>query len=239
MRGRRHRWVAVATAIMTAGCADMVGIGPLDVDAPPETTTSPTTPPPPAPTTPQHDSRGPTHARSEVDPSVTTCTEKETPFASPRIVFSTGLGSGWDTTNAIKTQDDVSARATPDLSTNDTQMLVALGFGFAVPANAIIRAVTMEIRVRQSFGPANGMRDKLVGLVPFEGAANLRMDAPYSDAFMTRVYRGDAKRWGAKLTPEMVDAPEFGVVFQSARTVYPFVTSVDVDALKMKIAYCE
>lgn len=237
MRGRRHRWIAVAAAIMTAGCGDMIGIGALDVDEPPESATSPTMPPPP--TTPQQDSKGATHTRSEVDPSVTKCTEKETPFASPRIVFNTGLGSAWDATNAIKTLDDVSARAVPDLTTNDTQTLVALGFGFAVPANAIIRGVTMEIRVRQGFGPPNGMRDKVVGLVPFDGAANLKVEAPYSDAFMTRVYRGDTKHWGAKLTPEVVDAPEFGVVFQSTRTVYPFGTSVEVDVLRMKIAYCE
>lgn len=224
-------------ALLSAGCADMAGIGPLDV-ATPESATSPTMPPPPPPNDdpPPSDRRAGT-ARA-MDPAPV-CTEKETPFVAPRIVYNGGGGVAWAMTNAIMNQDDVSAQAVPDLSTNDTQLLVALGFGFDIPAHAIIRGVTIEIRVRQGFGPTNGTRDKLVGLVPFDDAANLKMDAPYSNTFMTRTYGGEVKRWGAKLTPKQVTAPEFGVAFQSARTVYPYGTSVEVDVLKMKIAYCE
>ena len=239
MRGRRHLLMAVAAGLMAAGCADMAGIGPLDVAAPPETVTSPTTPPPARDDDESTPAPAPTrHGESALDPSPA-CTEGETPFVAPRVVFNRGGGSAWAMTSAIMNQDGISARAVPDLSTNDTQVLVAVGFGFQVPPNAIIRGVTIELRVRQGFGPPNGTRDKLIGLVPFEGAANLAMDAPYSDVFTTRTYGGDMKRWGAKLTPKLVNAPEFGVVFQSFRTVYPLGTSVELDVLKMRIAYCE
>ena len=103
-----------------------------------------------------------------------------------------------------------------------TQYLSATGFGFSVPANAVILGVTLTVTKVASAGTT--VFDSSAGATGFPGVRLQNAGAPLgadhsiagqypAGAPAPTVYGGGTDTWGAALTPAIVNSPTFGFLF--------------------------
>lgn len=125
----------------------------------------------------------------------------------------------WANADRITTVNGQGASAAGMPTGSPTVLLIGKGFGFAVPADATIDGVTVEI-VRSSIGARCGdVRVALLrgGLVDGDNRADFAVQWPTS--LTPKVYGGPTDLWGLALTPADVNDPGFGVGVQCEKDV--------------------
>ncbi len=121
-----------------------------------------------------------------------------------------------------------------------TRWLVVKGFELAVPADAVVRGMTVTVR-RRADAPGE-IVDDAVALVRAgtPSAKTKSLAAAWPVQMTTVVYGGAADTWGETWTAGDVASPEFGVAFAVRGTEEALNTEVFVDeiALTLHVERC-
>lgn len=148
-------------------------------------------------------------------------------------------GAAWEDLELATQPDCAGARVyLPDTGEQgyfSSRPLHATNFAFAVPANATIRGVRVEIRARK--GDVWLAWDKHVQLIvggARAGADRSRSDDPMR-GYAYRYYGGPSDTWDVQLTPAQVNSADFGVSFAIQTHSPP--AEAFIDAVRMSIFY--
>ena len=131
-----------------------------------------------------------------------------------------GLGANWNNPGNIGSSDN--NRAIADIGTNSvSDYLKASGFGFAIPAGAIIDGIQVSIERQEEFGGGNvRVRDNDVLLVSGATVSNDKASSTFwTDADVIANYGGVADNWGASWTPALINDPSFGVQISASKYI--------------------
>lgn len=135
---------------------------------------------------------------------------------NPGTVVSSTIGvSGdvaWSNVNNAKTSND--SHATADLGATPSEYLKATGFGFAIPAGAVINGVQASIERKQTCFLVCPVTDNIVklvkaGTVTGNNKANTSTAWPTTDASAT--YGSASDMWGTTWTVSDINNANFGL----------------------------
>ena len=174
------------------------------------------------------------------DSALPGCTVKTSGPRPASSIGAAGSGVTWSSLQSAAVEDGVGAFATFSPSNDESQFLVASAFGFAIPAAAAIRGVTVHIRAKANAADPSEVRDLLVRLAPAGTLAGVdKADKRYTSAFVTRTYGSATDLWGfTTLTPAVVNGSAFGfglgVKYHSTAAA-----GAQVDALSVSVTSCE
>lgn len=102
------------------------------------------------------------------------------------------------------------------------------GFGFAIPGNALITGVELNV-MQKVTSPGGGIHDSVLTLA-FNNVAignNYANPNNWSDSAQTQTYGGSTDTWGNTLSPAQVNDSNFGILYQLTNTSYDQPASVD------------
>lgn len=126
-----------------------------------------------------------------------------------------GVGSrAWTSPGNLSTSNDVgSSSSVSALAVATTNYLKATGFGFAIPSNANVDGIKVEIERRRT-NAGDVVTDHEVKLVKggvISGNNKAATGTPWPNADAYAEYGGNLDNWGLTLTPADVNAADFGV----------------------------
>lgn len=159
------------------------------------------------------------------------------------VVNDTSSGEvSWANPSSAAASDNAYATAQAPFSSNRaTTYLKATDLGFAIPADATIDGVTVEIERKASESSSTRfVRDITVqlvlgGVVSGNNKALTATNWPAADAYQT--YGGSGDRWGLTLTPAEVNASDFGVVLKAGLTT-PDAAEVIASVDHIRVTVC-
>jgi hypothetical protein len=141
--------------------------------------------------------------------------------------------TAWTNPGNAQVSDGVYATVNTGSAGTNSQYLEASNFGFAVPANATITGILVEI-IRVS--GAVGVKDARVRLLiggTVQSAADRASLVAWASAPTTQAYGGSTDLWGqAAITPAQVNAANFGVALSVNGN-----DTASVDALRITVYY--
>ena len=140
------------------------------------------------------------------------------------------VGSGASTTSC-----NVAANATGNASSH---FLYASNFGFAIPSDATITGITLEIR--RNAAATSALVDNVVRLAKTNNQTNLGTSfanaTTWPSTLTTQTYGDAAALWGTTWTPAEVNASTFGAVL-SVSNATGTARSATVDWFRITVAY--
>lgn len=122
-----------------------------------------------------------------------------------------------------------------------TYYLMTYGYGFSVPSNAQIVGVEAQITKRKTTNGGTA-RDELVALRYGDTSSlhnigtNHGKSTLWGKSFFTETYGSGSDRWGASLTPGIVNSSSFGINFRAIGTVSTY-SNINVDNIRIRIKY--
>lgn len=156
--------------------------------------------------------------------------------ASPTLcVNDTTIGSrAWSTLNGPFASDDVWATAS-GTNSQITNYLKCTGYGFAIPAGAIITGITAGVEAHSR----RTMRDYAVQLVKADmiQATNYATNTRLPDPDAYTYYGGATDLWGNTWTAADINDPNFGMAFAAQRGPYATSDTAYVDHMPITIDY--
>ena len=140
------------------------------------------------------------------------------------------VGSGASTTSC-----NVAANATGNASSH---FLYASNFGFAIPSDATITGITLEIR--RNAAATSALVDNVVRLAKTNNQTNLGTSfanaTTWPSTLTTQTYGDAAALWGTTWTPAEINASTFGAVL-SVSNATGTARSATVDWFRITVAY--
>lgn len=145
-------------------------------------------------------------------------------FESQNITGS-GATIAWNNTGNLAAFDNTFATCGP--ITNISHNLVASGFNFALPANAVI--VGIEVSWYRLSNDASHTRDNTVRILKNGtlGSTNKAQNAVWTADPAWSTYGGSSDLWGETWTPADINAAGFGVAFSVRQSSGTPIVSVD------------
>lgn len=160
---------------------------------------------------------------------------------------SNGMTSAWGIAggavsliDGVSAPDGKSADSSPGItSPSGSDYLKCTGYGFAVPSNATIAGIAVDILKREvtSTGEFRDLELKLLKGGAIQAANRADTSNPWvTNTFTWHTYGGASDLWGTTWTPADVNASNFGCVFS---VVNSHLTSRDaqVDTIRMTVYY--
>lgn len=150
-----------------------------------------------------------------------------------------GPGVAWTTPGNIASSNNVYATAEPPIGGAETDELLAKTFGFAIPAEATITGVVVEIE-RKTNVAETFMEDSFVRIGTASAGASLNYAKkgtfwPTVEAYA--VYGSSTDTWGLDLTPALVNGAGFCVGLIMRNYGPTSGTLVSVDHIKVTVYY--
>jgi hypothetical protein len=144
----------------------------------------------------------------------------------------------WSNVNNAKTSNN--SHATVDLGATPSEYLKATGFGFAIPAGAVINGVQASVERKQTcFGicPVTDNIVKLVkaGTVDGSNKANTSTAWPTTDG--TATYGSASDMWGTTWTVSDINNANFGLALSAKRNAAILNKTAEVDAMSITVYY--
>lgn len=168
-----------------------------------------------------------------------------TAFTAPTAAADAGGGAAaWANPANIEALDGVYAtclmpnRASAFNPAILSNFINATGFGFAVPAGAVIQGITVQVYLKGSdpFGQVDNIVQLLVGGV--RSGANRAAGTTLSTAIGLNTYGGSSDQWGLALTPAVVNSANFGVSFQGGNLdVSGPGGTISIDFMAISVSY--
>lgn len=126
------------------------------------------------------------------------------------------------------------------LDNTSSQYLFATNYGFSIPVNATIDGVVVS-PTRKCSNAGNLSRDTNVFLIVngVIGTANRATATAYTTSDITEDHGGSTDKWGAALTPAIVNSSNFGTVFSSYKISAGGGVNITVDAIRITVYYTE
>lgn len=159
----------------------------------------------------------------------------ETQTRSPSTVTQTGPGRAWSNPGHAGVSDG--NRATVAINFNDdvptSKRLLASGYGFNVPAGKTIKGITASVEGLSTGGIDFQSARLIVNGTP---SGQDKGEFAYAVESIERSYAfgGALDKWGLSLTPEIFNAPGFGlsIVFLSTST-----GTVSINAMPLTVHF--
>ena len=125
-----------------------------------------------------------------------------------------GSGQAWSRPDRAVSSDNAYAIANDDDTT--TEQLKCTGYGFSIPAGAIINGITVNIERRASGGDS---RDNQVSLLKANAVVgdNKASSTYYPSADQVATYGNSSDLWGTGWTPAEINSAQFGVALRTQR----------------------
>ncbi len=147
-------------------------------------------------------------------------------------------GQNWtNAANAVSVGGGFSSSQTDGVATDYLQ---CTGFGFAIPAGAVINGITVNI-TRQSDRTSNGgSRDFAMRLVKAGviGTTDRATTTQYTTAFVTEPHGGAVDLWGDTWTAADINSNTFGTAFRAIKPSNNGPSHViDVDSIQIVVDY--
>jgi hypothetical protein len=147
-----------------------------------------------------------------------------------------GGGTAWTNPGNAKLSDNVYATAEPAGVGGETNGLLLKKFGFAIPAEAIITGIVVEIE--RKAGAAGFGQDTLVEIGklggPF-GKDNKAKGDQWPEVDAVAIYGGSTDTWGGTFAPADVNAEAFYVLLKARN--FGAKVLLSVDQIKMTVYY--
>jgi len=126
-------------------------------------------------------------------------------------------GQNWTNTNNAVSPGN--GRASSQTAGNATDYLQCTNFGFALPANAIINGITLDISRRSNRTSNGGSNDFAVRLVKAGaiGTADRSTTTIYTTIDVTEAHGGATDLWGDTWTPADINNANFGMAFRAIK----------------------
>jgi hypothetical protein len=150
------------------------------------------------------------------------------------------LRSDWSNPNRIRENDDNEASALI-LANMSSEYLYASDFGFSIPDYATIDGITVRIGRHQNNSSYLRIRDVGVYLTEngVSGAGDNKADTgtnwPQNEA--VAVYGSTSDTWGTSWTPDMINSPDFGVMFSVRNSAILLPNTAYVDFIRVVVRY--
>ena len=161
----------------------------------------------------------------------------------PGSAFSSSGGTdsneNWVNADQIRANDGVEAQITAATfdSPDRSFRLIAHNFTFGIPAGATIDGVEVEVERRCFAGSAIDSTIRLRSTSGTLMGENKGDGTAWPGTATIRTYGGPTDKWGATLTPAVVNSSAFGVFVSCQATAAD--TDVGVDFVRMTIYYTE
>jgi hypothetical protein len=151
---------------------------------------------------------------------------------------STGTATGWTNPNNGRTNDGT--YATNAIAANATGATETLtGFGFAIPAAAQIKGIT--VTVERNASATSSIRDNSVLLQKSSTVAAPTNKAVTSTSWSTsdtgKTYGSTTDLWGATWTPAEINASTFGLRFQAKNVNTTSSRTASLDYVEITVSY--
>ncbi|MDR3390919.1 MAG: hypothetical protein P4L77_04205 [Sulfuriferula sp.] len=166
--------------------------------------------------------------------SATTVTASPTSCASV-----TGIGTvAW--TNPDRAVASDSSYATASVDGTTTRYLECTGYGFAIPASAIINGITVTVTRKSSSTSNGGSSDAAMRLVQAGaiGTTDRSTTTIYTTSNVSEAHGGSADLWGSTWTPADINATNFGAAFAADKaSTSGSAQTVSVDYIEVTVDY--
>lgn len=145
-----------------------------------------------------------------------------------------GVDPAWAGPTLARAADGFCATATLGAFDGGSEYLAAAGFGFALPAAAVILGVTVEILCSASATLAD---DQVLIVRDGEVSANRASATPWAAALELRVHGGAADLWGLAWTAAQVNSEGFGVRLRVGKGLLDGPAVGAVDRVRVTVDY--
>jgi hypothetical protein len=144
-------------------------------------------------------------------------------------------GVAWQTTANALAADDAVASVVLDGAESSEELRIT-GFKLGIPATAKIVGVGIELKRQAEGGVLDGA---MTLLVPGQTTATRNYGPTWPTKIIgTHTYGGATETWGATLTAEAVNSPDFGASLWVKRDPASATATAKVDAIRITIHYC-
>jgi Tfp pilus assembly protein PilX len=154
---------------------------------------------------------------------------------SANVTRSAGAGTGWTSSGNIGASDN--ARATTAVGANGLSAnLDASGFGFSVPADAIVTGIRVSVERGASTSGNIGDRDVYLVKAGTPLGTDHASAGDWNASDFVRTYGGSTDLWGTTWTPADINAGNFGLRFRVDNDAGSTVTA-SVDHIQITVYY--
>jgi hypothetical protein len=182
---------------------------------------------------------------SQAMTSSTTCPNNApvtTAVRYPASGVNSGTGTAWTNPGNVISDNNSNASFTGSTSGNVTsQTLNATGYGFTIPANAVISGIQCTIGRSRSGGISGEAKDNSVRLIKAGSAVGDNKgftSTNWGTSESAINYGGTADMWNATWTPAEVNASNFGVAFAADITQgFIVARTANVDYINLSVTY--
>src|SRR3989344_5707189 len=163
---------------------------------------------------------------------------------SPAAAVNIGTtGTGWSASTVARALlvDGSETNLTNALPANGASMLLVLtGFNFDIPAGATIAGVAVSVTRRSTSSSGAFVRDAAIELVGgFGTSSSLATADAWPATLAAAAYGGASTLWGESLTPDDVNAANFGLAIAAQNTDPDAAHNAHVDGATVTVYYYE
>lgn len=137
--------------------------------------------------------------------------------------------------------DDGSFTAASSSTNTASHSLLLTGFGFAIPIDATINDILVEIKRRvSSAGNVGAARDEFLYLLKggaFVGGNHKGTATAWPVSAAYASYGGPTDLWGLTWTPEEINSTGFGVTFGAYFVPSGVATNVEIDTVRITVYF--
>jgi hypothetical protein len=128
-----------------------------------------------------------------------------------------GAGANWTNPDSTESSNDLYATASVDATTTDP--LQCLSYGFAIPSNATVLGIEVNVERKSNSTANGGSRDASVRLVKAGVVAGTdkATATAYTAADVVEAHGGPTDLWGTTWTPAEINAANFGAQFSATK----------------------
>lgn len=158
------------------------------------------------------------------------------------IFTNTGTGVSWINPSNAQTSNNVRATATLGSGANSSsKYLRATGFGFAIPPNAEIKGILVEIEKREGNLSASSITDSSVLIVKngtASGNDKAELEVPWSTTDTYVSYGGETDLWGLSWKASDINSSSFGVQIKATGIFVPTQSErAEIDHIRITVYY--
>ena len=152
-------------------------------------------------------------------------------------------GTGWSASTIARALlvDGSETNLTNALPANGASMLLVLtGFNFDIPAGATIAGIAVSVTRRSTSSSGAFVRDAAIELVGgFGTSSSLAAADAWPATLAAAAYGGPSALWGGSLTPDDVNAANFGLAIAAQNTDPDVAHNAHVDGATVTVYYYE
>ena len=163
---------------------------------------------------------------------------------SPAAAVNIGTtGTGWSASTVARALlvDGSETNLTNALPANGASMLLVLtGFNFDIPAGATIAGIAVSVTRRSTSSSGAFVRDAAIELVGgFGTSSSLAAADAWPATLAAAAYGGPSALWGGSLTPDDINAANFGLAIAAQNTDPDVAHNAHVDGATVTVYYYE